>query len=72
MPKLENVETLHTPTVEELVKHVAVQIAEIPTNSTQSDMAKALSQIADVEKAARKLKVALTASLVLAARQMSL
>jgi len=59
-------------TVQQQVKTVAMMLGEIPTNAPQSDMARALDELATVDKAVRRLRASLTASLVLAARQMSL
>lgn len=59
-------------TVQQQVKTVALMLGEIPTNAPQSDMARALDELATVDKAVRRLRASLTASLVLAARQMSL
>lgn len=59
-------------TVQQQVKTVAMMLGEIPTNAPQSDMARAIDELATVDKAVRRLRASLTASLVLAARQMSL
>ena len=59
-------------TVQQQVKTVAMMLGDIPTNAPQSDMARAIEELATVDKAVRRLRASLTASLVLAARQMSL
>lgn len=71
-PELKQPQPDIAPQVSTILNTIIDDINAMPTSSTQVDMARSISKIPELEKAVRKLKIALTAQLVQAAQQATL